>query len=136
MGRIRQNRKGGSFLGRLATSERHPPLRYFDLSSLGHRHHKKKKERSSAFIKTDLDLILRSRGIETLLMTGATTNVCVETTARDVFNRNYDILLVEDCCGAHDEAEHAATLNNIHKYFGKLTTASLFIDRHDKDAHH
>lgn len=90
------------------------------------------KHRYSAFIGTDLDLILRNRGIETLLMTGVTTNVCVETSARDGFNRNYDIILVEDCCGAHDEAEHEATLINIRKYFGKVATAQSVIEKLEK----
>ena len=90
------------------------------------------KHRYSAFVGTDLDLTLRSRGVETLLMTGVTTNVCVETTARDGCNRNYDIILVEDCCGAHDEAEHEATLNNIHKYFGKVAPARVIIEKLEK----
>lgn len=94
------------------------------------------KHRYSAFVGTDLDLILRSRGIETLLMTGVTTNVCVETTARDGFNRNYDIILIEDCCGAHYKGEHEATLINIHKYFGKVASASLVIEKLGKKVRH
>lgn len=76
------------------------------------------KHRFSGFVGTDLNLILRARGIESLLMTGVTTNVCVETTARDGFNLDYRILLVEDCCGAFSLEEHRATLHNIGKYFG------------------
>jgi ureidoacrylate peracid hydrolase len=76
------------------------------------------KHRFSGFVGTELDLVLRSRGIETLLMTGFTTNVCVETTARDGFNLNYRIILVEDCCGAFSAAEHASAITNINKYFG------------------
>jgi ureidoacrylate peracid hydrolase len=76
------------------------------------------KHRFSGFVGTELDLVLRSRGIETLLMTGFTTNVCVETTARDGFNLNYRIILVEDCCGAFSAEEHASAITNINKYFG------------------
>jgi ureidoacrylate peracid hydrolase len=76
------------------------------------------KHRFSGFVGTDLDLVLRGHGIETLLMTGVATNVCVETTARDAFNRDYHIILVEDCCAAFSPEEHASTITNISKYFG------------------
>jgi ureidoacrylate peracid hydrolase len=86
------------------------------------------KHRYSAFFRTDLDLILKSRGIENILVTGVATNVCVETTARDGFNRDYNVILVEDCCGAFDSEEHAPTLNNIDKFFGTVTTSSALMD--------
>ncbi len=86
------------------------------------------KHRYSAFVGTDLDLILRSKGIENILVTGVVTNVCVETTARDGFNRDYNVVLVEDCCGAYDNAEHAATLNNINKYFGTVVTSETLME--------
>ncbi len=79
------------------------------------------KHRFSGFVGTDLNLALRSRGIETLLMTGVATNVCVETTARDAFNLDYRIILVEDCCGAFFNEEHASALRNISQYFGVVT---------------
>lgn len=78
------------------------------------------KHRFSGFVGTDLNLVLRARGIETLLMTGVATNVCVETTARDGFNLDYNVILVEDCCGAFGEAEHAGTITNMSKYFGMV----------------
>ncbi len=76
------------------------------------------KHRFSGFVGTDLDLVLRSRGIESLFMVGFTTNVCVETTARDGFNLGYRIILVEDCCAAFSPEEHASAITNINKYFG------------------
>jgi ureidoacrylate peracid hydrolase len=76
------------------------------------------KHRFSGFVGTELNLVLRSRGIETLLMTGFTTNVCVETTARDGFNLDFRIILVEDCCAAFSADEHASAITNINKYFG------------------
>jgi ureidoacrylate peracid hydrolase len=85
------------------------------------------KHRYSAFIGTDLDLILKSRGIAYILVTGVATNVCVESTARDGYHRDYNVILIEDCCGAYDKAEHAATLNNISKFFGTVTTAETLI---------
>jgi ureidoacrylate peracid hydrolase len=86
------------------------------------------KHRYSAFVGTDLDLILRSRGIEKIFVTGVVTNVCVETTARDGFNRDYNVILVEDCCGAFDNSEHAATLNNIKKFFGAVATSETIVN--------
>lgn len=86
------------------------------------------KHRYSAFVGTDLNLILRSKGIETLLFTGTVTNVCVETTARDAFNHDFNVILVEDCCGAYFPEEHQATLINICKYFGTVTTSDRIIE--------
>ncbi len=85
------------------------------------------KHRYSAFVGTDLNLILRSKGIETLLLTGVVTNICVETTARDGFNLDYNIILVEDCCGAYVLEEHQSTLNNIKKYFGIVAGSNEII---------
>lgn len=86
------------------------------------------KHRYSGFFGTDLDLILRSRAVETLLVTGVATNVCVETTARDAYNRNYNVILVEDCCGAFDAGEHEATLVNMRNYFGTVATSTEIIN--------
>lgn len=82
------------------------------------------KHRFSAFIGTDLDLILRAQGIKTLVCTGTATNVCVESTARDGFMMDYYIVLVEDCCATGDQELHQATLKNIGRGFGVVTTAS------------
>lgn len=86
------------------------------------------KHRYSGFFETDLDLILRSRAVETLLFTGVATNVCVETTARDAYNRNYNVVLVEDCCGAFDAGEHEATLINMRNYFGTVASSTEVIN--------
>jgi ureidoacrylate peracid hydrolase len=86
------------------------------------------KHRFSGFVGTDLNLVLRARGIETLLMTGVATNVCVETTARDGFNLDFRIILVEDCCGAFSSEEHAATITNINKYFGIVADSKSLVE--------
>jgi ureidoacrylate peracid hydrolase len=86
------------------------------------------KHRFSGFVGTNLDLVLRSKRIETLLMTGVATNVCVETTARDGFNRDYRIVLVEDCCAAFSPEEHASTITNINKYFGIVTDSKVLAE--------
>lgn len=80
------------------------------------------KRRFSAFEGTALDLILRSKGIRSVLMTGVATNVCVETTAREAFVKDYYIVLVEDCAGTYSREEHEMTVQNIDKYFGQVVT--------------
>ena len=78
------------------------------------------KHRYSGFVDTELDLILRSRGIKTLVVTGVATNVCVESTARDAYMRDYYVVLVDDCTAAYSPAKHAATLENIGDHFGLI----------------
>ena len=81
------------------------------------------KHRYSGFINTDLDLILRSTGRKSLLMTGIATNGCVEATARDGFMHDYYIVLVDDCCSCFSPELHQATLQNIRDAYGVVTTA-------------
>lgn len=88
-----------------------------------------RKHRYSGFVGTELDLILRSRGIKTVVVAGVATNVCVESTARDAFLRDYFVVLPSDCCAAFSEAEHESTLLNVRKYFGEVTTAGDLVDR-------
>lgn len=76
------------------------------------------KYRYSAFIGTELDLILSNLNIESLILTGVATNVCVESTARDGFMRDYYITLVKDCCTAYIPDLHEAAIRNIEGYFG------------------
>ncbi|MHB8618886.1 MAG: cysteine hydrolase family protein [Chloroflexota bacterium] len=85
------------------------------------------KHRYSAFVDTDLDLILRSQGIETLIMTGEATNVCVESTARDGYMKDYFIVFVSDCTATGSEQEHEATLRNMHKHFGVVASADEIV---------
>jgi ureidoacrylate peracid hydrolase len=85
------------------------------------------KHRYSGFWDTDMDLILRSHGIETLIMTGEATNVCVETTARDGYMRDYSIVFVSDCTAAANQQAHDATLYNIRTHFGVVVSADEII---------
>ena len=82
------------------------------------------KHRYSAFLGTNLDLILRSRGIRSLLISGVGTNVCVESTLRDGYMRDYYIILLEDCVGATDHELHEATLKNVRLHFGAVSSSS------------
>jgi ureidoacrylate peracid hydrolase len=86
------------------------------------------KHRYSAFVDTDLELILRSRGIKSVVLTGVATNVCVESTARDAYMRDYFVTFVDDCSAAYDQAKHDATLINMADHFGVVTTANELMD--------
>jgi ureidoacrylate peracid hydrolase len=86
------------------------------------------KHRYSAFIDTELDMILKARGVETLIMTGVATNLCVETTARDCFMKDYYIVFASDCTAAKSAAAHEATLHNIRESFGVVASAQEIIE--------
>jgi nicotinamidase-related amidase len=75
------------------------------------------------FENTELDLLLRSNDIKTLLMTGFATNVCMETTARHGFVKGYYIVAVSDCTDSPSKHEYDAALFNIKVYFGKVATS-------------
>jgi ureidoacrylate peracid hydrolase len=81
------------------------------------------KHRYGAFESTDLDLVLRSNGIRTVIMTGVATNVCVETTARQAFLRDYYVVFTSDCTATYSQAQHDAALFNIDQFFGHVVSA-------------
>jgi nicotinamidase-related amidase len=78
----------------------------------------------NSFHDTDLDDQLRAHGIDTLVMTGFSTDCCVDATARDAFHRDYNVFVVSDGCDAYDQDLHAHTLNVLHKNCALLVDAS------------
>ena len=86
------------------------------------------KHRYSAFINTRLDTILRTLRIENLILTGVGTNVCVESTARQGYMLDYNIVFTSDCTGAGTIEAHEGTLANMRNHFGVVATAQDVIN--------
>ena len=82
------------------------------------------KHRYGAFEGTDLDLILRSHNIRTVIMTGVATNVCVETTARQAFLKDYYVVFTNDCTATFSKEQHEAALVNIEQFFGQVVSSA------------
>jgi nicotinamidase-related amidase len=76
------------------------------------------KPGKGAFYSTDLELILRNRGIANLIFCGVTTHVCVSTTIREANDRGFECLLLEDCSAAFDKADHEATVRSVNQQGG------------------
>ena len=81
------------------------------------------KNRYSPFIKGDFARTLHERGIDTLLLAGTKTNVCVECTARDAMMLDFKVAVLSDCTAALSDDEHRATLENVIQQFGDVLTA-------------
>ena len=81
------------------------------------------KTRYSAFVKTDLDARLRELGIATLIVTGVATNICVETTCREGFMRDYYIVVPNDLVATLSEELHRCSLMNLNRWFATVTSS-------------
>lgn len=78
------------------------------------------KHRYSAFINTDLELRLRSQGVRTLLITGVSTSVCVESTTRHAHFLDYYNVIVSDCCADYKSNIHEEALRRLDLHYGQI----------------
>ncbi|CAJ1953882.1 unnamed protein product [Cylindrotheca closterium] len=88
------------------------------------------KPGKGSFTGTNLDLILKTKGIQNIILAGVTTDVCVHTTMRHANDMGYECTLLADCCGATDPKNHDAAISMIQKQggvFGTVTTSEKLI---------
>src|SRR3990170_5141978 len=86
------------------------------------------KHRYSAFINTDLNTVLKARNIQSVLVCGVATNVCVETTARDAYMFDYYVTMIDDCSAAYEAKLHLGTLDNMRGHFGLVASSNEIIE--------
>jgi nicotinamidase-related amidase len=89
------------------------------------------KPGKGSFYATDLDMILARAGIRNLVVTGVTTDCCVQSTLRDANDRGYECLLLEDCCAAATEEHHRAQIEMfrlVGGHYGSISTSEAFLD--------
>jgi nicotinamidase-related amidase len=123
------------FRVRLSRDPSQPSLRYTEEGTWGHEFVHElapgpeeltvNKFRSSAFVGTPLDLLLRSNGIDTIVIAGCTTEGCVESTARDAMFMDYYVVVVEDCVESDTREQHEASLTLMRVRFDVIQSSEV-----------
>jgi nicotinamidase-related amidase len=89
------------------------------------------KNTSSAFNSTGIEWLLRNLEVETLVLTGVATDMCVETTARDAADRGFNVIVVEDATATFFEHHHRAALSGFARVFGQVWDSARVLDALD-----
>ncbi len=87
-----------------------------------------KKRRFSGFYETDLDLTLKDLKIDTVIIIGVVTNICVRSTVHDAFFRGYKVIIPRDCVMATGEREQESSLYDIETHFGEVAASERIIE--------
>jgi len=82
------------------------------------------KHRYSAMVNTDLKEILQKHRIRSLLLTGISTDTCVESLGRDAYFIDYYVTIAADCCGAASEQDHLGALKRFSRDYGQVVTSA------------
>ena len=85
------------------------------------------KRRSNAFYNSDLELMLRSRGIDTVIITGAVTNGCIANTTRGAQERDLHVIVLSDCCVAMMPEDDEYFIKNVFPRAGRVRTSDEMV---------
>ncbi len=91
------------------------------------------KRRDSVFQDTEVEVWLRSLGIDSIIFAGIDTSICVESSLRDAFNHGYDVVLISDATASNNLNHYNSTLDNIRNYYGLVMNLEEFIGNSGKD---
>lgn len=85
------------------------------------------KRRDSVFQDTEVEVWLRSLGIDSIIFSGIDTSICVESSLRDAFNHGYDVVLISDATASNNQDHYKSTLDNIRNYYGLVMNLDEFV---------
>ena len=91
------------------------------------------KRRDSVFQDTEVEVWLRSLGIDSIIFSGIDTSICVESSLRDAFNHGYDIVLISDATASNNLEHYNSTLDNIRNYYGLVMNLNELISNFGKE---